>query len=799
MRTIIFFLVFISIFVLGSGIPSTMFAQTLKADSGAISNDQSQLPAKVKVEIDALNGLSAKYIDSIPLLANELATKALRLSRLINYKKGEAYANLNLGYYHYKKKIFLKALEDFMVSLNYAEANDDAFLLNEVYKGMALLFMDLGRRDRAIEYLQKRMVYAKRHKITEELAGTYIRLGQLSYEQGDTNEAFRFYFEALTLKPKLKKFYQQIWVMKSIGNLYLSSKKYDIALYYYREAIKENPKDLGNQNGTIYSIIAHTYEKKNDLGKALYYNKIALAFRIKENQQLLLTSSLLNIGHVFLKTGNYDSSLYYLETGLRNADLLKINFLKEAGYKNLYELYLAKKDWKSALFALQAYNSAQNIVENEKNKDQVTLMENNRIINEKEKQTEKLRAENAIQKLEMKNRNLLVLLLITLSLLTIAVAVYIQQLLIKNKKAKKIVEDINDQLHDEIKEHVIQNEELSKREQEYRFLADHSVDLITLMDSNFKCLYISPSSEFFLGYTPEELLSLEDYRDLIHQDSRKSFSIEFDGMMDYHDPTRFVYQVIKKDGSAFWVESNINPIFDPLTGKLKAMLSITRDVSSQIDQEEALMEVARQKELLIKEVHHRVKNNLAILTSLVNMQKSEFTDIKTLDIFSDLQFRVRAMALVHEQLYKSRNIEVLPIGEYLSKLVEIVSSAFSTKRVEVHQDFYNEIVDVEITLPLGLIVNELLTNAYKYAFPDNKEGNIWVTYKKAPRRKKSTVEMRCLTVRDDGIGLPSDFDFSQRTSMGSQIIHLLTRQLEGEIKINGTKGASFSIILPSER
>jgi len=799
MRKIIFFPVFISIFVLASGISPVIFAQTLKADPGAISNDQRQLPAKVKIEIDALNGLSAKYIDSIPILANELATKALKLSKLINYKKGEAYANVNLGYYYYMKKTYLKALEYFMVSLNYAEANKDEFIKDEVYKGMMVLFMDLGRRDRATEYLLKRMVFATKHNITKELAGFYITMGQLKYEQGDTTLAFRSYFYALYFKPKLAKFSQQIWLMKSIGNLYLSIKKYDIALYYYREAIKENPKDLGNLNGTIYSIIAHTYEQKNDLVNSLYYNKIALAIRIKENQQLLVTSSLLNIGHVYLRIGNYDSSLYYLETGLKNANLLEVNFLREAGYKYLYELYLAKKDWKNALSALQAYNSAQDLVENEKSKDQVTLMESNRIINEKEKQAEKLRAENAIQKLEMKNRNLVVLLLITISLLTIAIAVYIQKLLIKNKKAKKIVEDINDQLHDEIKEHVIQNEELSKREQEYRFLADHSVDLITLMDSNFKCLYISPSSEFFLGYTPEELLSIEDYRDLIHQDSRKSFSIEFDGMMDYHDPTRFVYQAIKKDGTAFWVESNINPIFDPSTGKLKAMLSITRDVSSQIDQEEALMEVARQKELLIKEVHHRVKNNLAILTSLVNMQKSEFTDIKTLDIFSDLQFRVRAMALVHEQLYKSRNIEVLPIGEYLSKLVGIVSSAFSTKRVEVHQDFYDEIVDVEITLPLGLIVNELLTNAYKYAFPDNKEGNIWVTYKKAPRRKKSTVEMRCLTVRDDGIGLPPDFDLSQRTSMGSQIIHLLTRQLEGEIKIDGTKGASFSIILPSER
>jgi PAS domain S-box-containing protein len=798
MRKIIFYPVFISIFVLSFESHPYIFAQTLKVDPGAISNDQRQLPAKVKIEIDALNNLSAKYIDSNQMLSFNLATKALKLAKLINYKKGEAYAYVNLGFHYYIMKTYLEALGYFMASLNIAEPNDYLFIVNEAYTGMGLLFLDLGRRDRASEYFRKGMAYIKRYK-TEDLAGCYIRLGQLMYEQGDTNAAFRLYFIALSLKHKLTKPLSKIWIMKSIGNLYLSTKKYDIALYYYREAIKENPKDLGNLNGTIYTIISHTYEQKNDLDNALLNNKIALALRKKENQQLLVTSSLLNIGHVYLRIGNYDSSLYYLESGLRNANLLKINFLREEGYKNLYELYVAKKDWKNALFALQTFNNTQDIVENEKNKDQVTLMENNRIVSEKEKQAVKLRAENDIQKLEMKNRNLLVLLLITLSLLTFIVAVYIQQLLIKNKKAKKIVEERNDQLQVEINEQVIQNEELSKREQEYRFLTDHSADLITLMDSNFKCLYISPSSEFFLGYTPEELMSLEDYRDLIHQDSRKSFSIEFDGMMDYRDPTRFVYQAIKKDGSVFWVESNINPIFDASSGKLKAMLSITRDVSSQIDQEEALMEVARQKELLIKEVHHRVKNNLAILTSLVNMQKSEFTDLKTLDIFSDLQFRVRAMALVHEQLYKSRNIEVLPIGEYLSKLVGIVSSAFSTKKVEVHQDFYDEIVDVEITLPLGLIVNELLTNAYKYAFPDNKEGNIWVTYKKAPRRKKSAVEMRCLTVRDDGIGLPADFDLSQRTSMGSQIIHLLTRQLEGEITIDGTKGACFSIILPSER
>jgi PAS domain S-box-containing protein len=381
----------------------------------------------------------------------------------------------------------------------------------------------------------------------------------------------------------------------------------------------------------------------------------------------------------------------------------------------------------------------------------------------------------------------------------ISIVIYIQQLLIKNKKAKKIVEEINDQLHEEIKEQVVQNKELSKREQEYRFIADHTVDMVILRDSNSNCIYVSPSCEFFLGYYPEEIIGTSNYMDFIHPDSRASFNADYKLMMEYQEATRVVYQLVKKDSSTIWVESNMNPIFDSNTGKLQAILSVTRDVSDHITQEEALIETARQKEILIREVHHRVKNNLAILASLVNMQKSEVKDHKTLDIFSDLHFRVRAMSLVHEELYKNRNIEVLPIGEYLSKLVGIVSSAFANNKIKVHQDFYNEIVDVEISLPLGLIVNELLTNAYKYAFPDNREGNIWVAYLKVPQMNHHVSEMRCLTVRDDGIGLSSDFDISKKTSMGSQIIKLLARQLEAELSVDGTKGANFSLLLSTKR
>ena len=799
MKQNIFFPVFIFIFLFLAGIFLSCSSPTSKVDPVVNSKDKRGLQSDEKFEIDALNGLSKIYLDSKQQLSYGLAIKALRLSKHINYKKGEAQAYVLLGFYYFRINNFLASFENMSASLNISVSNKYASIINDGNYGMGVLFAYLERRDRVLEYVNKSMVYDKQKNITEHLVGNYISLGELSYQQGDTNGALILYFNALALKPKPPNFLPQRWVAKYIGNLYLSKKQYDMALFYYREALKENPRDIGQNNGTIYSLIAYTYEQKNELNSALYYHKIALITRKIENQPYLAASSQVNIGYTFLKMGNYDSALYYLEYGLKNANLFKKNLIRESAYKHLYELYLAKKDWKKALFALLKYNDAKVLVENENNKDQITLLENNRVVGEKESEAERLRDENAIQKPEMKNRDLLMLLLMTLFLLTTAIAVYIQQRLVKSKKAKKGVEEKNYQLQDEIKEQVKQNEELAKREEEYRFLADNTADLVTLMDNNFKCLYISPSSELLLGYSPEEMMSMKDYRDLIHPDSMKSFNVEVESMLEFHEVTRFLYQTIKKDGTLLWVESNINPIFKTSTGKLQAMLSVTRDVSSQIEEEQALMETSKQKDLLIKEVHHRVKNNLAILTSLVNMQKSEFTDHKTLNVFSDLQFRVKAMALVHEELYKSRNIEVLPIGEYLSKLVGIVSSAYTTSKVKVHQDFYNEILDVNITLPLGLIVNELLTNAFKYAFPDNREGNIWVIYKKEPAVTNSEVEMRRLTVMDDGEGLPIDFDISKKTSLGSQIISLLAKQLEAELIIDGMNGACFSLILPSER
>jgi PAS domain S-box-containing protein len=777
----------------------TSMAQGADKKYDAHRKDRSDV-AKEHRKIDSLNILADKYADTFPVSNFDYAAEALRLAKQIGYRDGETGALLNLGKLYYNKNDFLKAFNDFSAAIELSvQSKNDSLTCTGNY-WMARLFHDLGELDRSVDYLMKVIKYNIKRGSPEYLAGTYCHLGDYRFEQGDTNGALRLYFNALALEPKLANPYTKQWISRSIARFYLLTKRIDIALYYYREALQDNPKDLGYLNGSLMTLLAYCYEQKKEPDHALYFEKLALQIREKENMPSLIASSLLNIGRTWLMLKNYDSSMFYLREGTKRMKLLKMNHYTAEGYKDLYALYVAKNDWKNALSAIQEYNNAEELYNAGRNSEEVTMLETKRIISEKERLVEKLREENFIQRLEMKNRNLVLLLLFLLLVLIIITALAIHRRMIRQRNEKRMALEKSHQLQDEIKEQVLKHEKMAKTEEEYRFIADNVADMITLADANFTCLYASSSSKHFFGCSPEELEGKVKLRNFIHPESRETFAADVDRMLKNREATKFLYhQLVRKDGSTIWVEINVNPIFDSKSGTLQGLLSITRDVSHQVEQERSLMEERRQQETLIREVHHRVKNNLAILASLVNMQKTEISDHTTLDIFSNLQFRIKAMSMVHEEVYKSRKIEALSIAGYLSKLVSIVSSAFTDSQVKVHQDFQDEEVNVETTLPIGLIVNELLTNAFKYAFPGDREGNIWLSWEKMDGKDDPGARFRCLTVKDDGIGLPAGFDISKNTTMGSQIITLLVSQIAGKLMTNGVQGASFAIIFPLKK
>ena len=204
--------------------------------------------------------------------------------------------------------------------------------------------------------------------------------------------------------------------------------------------------------------------------------------------------------------------------------------------------------------------------------------------------------------------------------------------------------------------------------------------------------------------------------------------------------------------------------------------------------EEKIKLSLRDKELLLREIHHRVKNNLQIVTSLLNLQSKQIDDEEAIDVFKESQNRVKSMAIIHEQLYQSTDLAHINFEMYINKLVSYLFHSYNVNRRIIKTEILADSVSLNIdtAMPLSLIVNELVSNSLKYAFPNGKEGKIKVELRKEDK-------MFRLVVADDGIGLPEDFEFEDTETLGLQLINSLTMQIDGEIEVDLSRGTKFKI------
>ncbi len=200
------------------------------------------------------------------------------------------------------------------------------------------------------------------------------------------------------------------------------------------------------------------------------------------------------------------------------------------------------------------------------------------------------------------------------------------------------------------------------------------------------------------------------------------------------------------------------------------------------------------KTILLKEIHHRVKNNLAVIASLLDMQAATLTDERVISAFSDSRQRVMSMALIHESLYGSDNMDRLNFREYLEKLVDQVHAAYSVEADLVTIQIDAEDVDLPINrvIACGLIVNEFLSNALKYAYPRGKGGGV-ISLRFA-RVGSGALLLSC---QDNGEGIPASFDWKNAPSLGLRIIQILTTQVHGELTLDRSQGTKFELIFPN--
>ncbi len=294
-----------------------------------------------------------------------------------------------------------------------------------------------------------------------------------------------------------------------------------------------------------------------------------------------------------------------------------------------------------------------------------------------------------------------------------------------------------------------------------------------------------------MGYPDGELRTegVEAFRARMHPDDRGAFFSAFDDYLSGRSGGFAAeFRLRGRDGRYRWVSGEGRVVDRDATGRPLRMLGSHCDVDRLKRSEGGLQRSLREKETLLLELHHRVKNNLQLASSVLHFGSRRVSDPAAADVLADCQRRLRAMALVHQQLYASADLTAVGLGGYLRKLVADLRDSFQGQ-ARCSLDLDDTTLSAELALPLGMIVCELLTNSLRHAFPADRVGTISVSV----RRQDGAL---CVTVDDDGIGLPRAVAGGDADGFGLTLVRQLTRQLRGQVTLGGSMGCCVVVRIP---
>ena len=310
------------------------------------------------------------------------------------------------------------------------------------------------------------------------------------------------------------------------------------------------------------------------------------------------------------------------------------------------------------------------------------------------------------------------------------------------------------------------------------------VDTIISM-ANKRCEALS-------GYSVEEIENKLSFMDFVHPEDQQRI-LEYHKMRrssDVNIPDEYEFRLLDKDGDERQIMLYAS-IIPGTTDSVVSLLDITQRKTAENEVKRSLNE----KELLLREIHHRVKNNMQIISSLLNLQRSYSQDEEAANILQESQGRVKSMALIHEKLYQTSDLARINVAEYIRSLTMNLFHSYTVNPgIKLSMDVSDLYFNIDTAVPLGLIINELVSNSLKYAFKDRDEGEIRISI-----LETSEPGRYLLLIRDDGTGFPDELDFGESHSLGLQLVNTLVNQLDGEIEMVTNGGTTFNIIIQEQK
>jgi PAS domain S-box-containing protein len=331
---------------------------------------------------------------------------------------------------------------------------------------------------------------------------------------------------------------------------------------------------------------------------------------------------------------------------------------------------------------------------------------------------------------------------------------------------------------------------LEKSEARFRLVVEAAPNAMVMIDANGRIEMVNAQAERVFGYARSELIG-QTVEILVPLRFRGRHPALRGGFFQAPQSRpmgagRDLFG-LRKDGSEFPVEIGLNPI-ETEDGNM--VLSAITDISERRHREDIIQSALREKDLLLSEVHHRVKNNLQVIHSLLNLQSDRVTDPRASELITESQNRIKTMSLIHQTLYESKDFARVDFGKFLDSLVPNLVSSYSPVpgRVAVRIDSSNIMLPIDLAIPSGLIVNELISNALKHGFPDARRGQIEIEL------EGDANQMVRLSVSDDGVGIPEAVTMSGGDTLGLELVTLLADQLGATITFNRRNPTRFSLL-----
>ena len=360
----------------------------------------------------------------------------------------------------------------------------------------------------------------------------------------------------------------------------------------------------------------------------------------------------------------------------------------------------------------------------------------------------------------------------------------------KEKLRAEVAEEINIKLEEEIKDRI--NAERQLQEQFLRtkaiFESSSNTLLLTLLLDGKISSFNSHSENYFKAAYNKEIkegnVFIEYFNELLSPSRIRLFRIVI-GQVKRGASIQYEVKMTWKKRD-YWMEIFLNPIFDT-SGEVVELSLVAHDISEKKKTSIAVESSLKEKEVLLKEIHHRVKNNLQVISSILNLQSSFVTDENTLGILQESRNRIRSMAIIHENLYRTEDFSSIKFANYIENLTHNLLASYSFNR-EVKLDI--DMMEIDLVLdqaiPCGLLINELITNSLKYAWKEGENGTITIRLKE----KNKIIE---LEISDNGIGLPTEFEFMKSDTLGLQLVITLAEQLDAELKVDVKEGTKYLI------